>query len=247
MKINSKKQSVLFVYFSVLFTIAMGVTNWLMPELKARMGYLDFTFTILPFLSLFTTLFAIVLGAGSVVDEYKEGTIKQLLIRPVSRTAVLLAKYLANVLMLVCTAAVLGAVSCILDLCLFGTGKGSGVSIWIICKAYMYNLPSIIFAMTIAFFIGTLCKSSALAIVAAILCVFGGPVFVELLPPSAWGRYLIFTNLDIQVYDSNPLLNKGAHAPFSGMSMMFSLTVVLGHIAALLAVASLVFQKRDVY
>lgn len=66
-----------------------------------------------------------------------------------------------SVLMLVCAVAALGTVSCMLDVLLFGTGKVSGLGVWIICKAYAYSLPAIVFAMTVAFFIGTLCKSSA--------------------------------------------------------------------------------------
>lgn len=77
--------------------------------------------------------------------------------------------------------------------------------------------------------------------------VFGGPVLSEILSPTTWGRYVIFNNLELQVYDSNPLLNKGMHAPLTGMSMPFSLAVLVSYIAALLAVVTWVFYKRHVY
>jgi ABC-2 type transport system permease protein len=246
-KIHTKKQSVLFIYFCSIFIIGIGIANRLSPDLRAGIDYLEFARTMLSFLSVFLILFAIVLGAQSVTDEYRDGTIKQLFLRPVSRASILLSKYTANLFVLVFAILILYVVSAATDIVLFGTGRSGSLTLWTVFRLYLYALPDAFFMMTVSFFIATVFKSSPLAITASLIFNIGGEAMSTLIPESWGARYIVFNHLDLRMYDKNPLVNEGAVPPFLGMSFGFSLAVIFAHIIILLLICIVVFEKRDVY
>lgn len=247
MKINSKRQSVFFLYFCLVFIIGIGIANRIAPDLYATREYLKFAHSLASFLMIFVTLFAIVLGAQSITDEFKDGTIKQLLLRPVSRRTILLSKYVANLAVIIGTVLILWAASMLIDVLLFGMVRSGGLTFGTVCKAYLYGLPDSIFMMTLSFFIATVFKSSPLSITASVFLYIAGNVLSSLLPEKWGAKYIIFNNLNLKVYDSNPLISGGMEPPFLGMSFGFSIIMILVHIVALLLIQIVIFEKREVY
>ncbi|ERI08074.1 ABC transporter permease [Aneurinibacillus aneurinilyticus] len=247
MKINSKKQSIFFLYFCLVFIIGIGIANRSLPDLYAAREYLKFTYNLAPFLMIFVTLFAIVLGAQSITDEFKDGTIKQLLLRPVSRRTILLSKYVANLIVIIGTVLVLWAASVLIDVLLFGMVRSGELTFGIVCKTYLYGLPDSIFMMTLSFFIATVFKSSPLSITVSFFLYIAGNMLSSLLPEKWGAKYIIFNNLNLKVYDPNLLINGGIEPPFSGMSFGFSVAMMIVYIAGLLLIQIAVFEKREVY
>src|SRR5690606_26357656 len=66
------------------------------------------------------TLFTIIVGASSVASEFSWGTIKLLLIRPVSRTKILLSKYLSTIIFALVSLIILFVVSLLVGSIIFG-------------------------------------------------------------------------------------------------------------------------------
>ncbi|WP_047151270.1 ABC transporter permease [Aneurinibacillus tyrosinisolvens] len=246
-KINSKKQLIFFLLFCLLLIGGIGIANRIVPDMRAAVDYLKFANSMASFLAVFLVLFAIVLGAQSLYDEFKDGTIKQLLLRPVSRTSILLSKYTANVVVILFAALFLCVACAVIGLLLFGTGRSGTLTLGVVCKSYLYSLPDVLFIMTLSFFIAGLSKSSALSITISIFLYLAGEALTSLIPQKWGAKYIIFNNLNLKVYDQNPLLNGGIEAPFSGMSFGFSIMLIFLYVAALLFIEIIVFEKRDVY
>lgn len=247
MKINSKRQS--WYFFTFLFTavLAIGlIVVMFISQLADSIGYLGFTGFMITGLEFFILIFAIVIGAQIFTDEYKDGTIKQLLIRPASRSAVLLSKYITILLMIVLAYAVLIGSAIIIGLLLFGSNPMDALSLGQLLKSVLYSLPGTIFIMTVSFFMGVAIKSLGLAISIAVVANFGGSLITSLLARYSWSKYIIFANLNLGVYDSDPAISGGGSPFMPGMTFGFSFTVILAYIAGLYLLANWIFAKRDV-
>ncbi|XOS91496.1 ABC transporter permease [Brevibacillus laterosporus] len=102
MKLNAKKQTVLFFsLLAVLVLLAGLIGKFYATDMTSGIGYAGFSVFMQIGLGFLITLFGLVTGSQILTDEYKEGTIKQLLIRPSSRTTILLSKYVTVLIMLV--------------------------------------------------------------------------------------------------------------------------------------------------
>ena len=128
---------------------------------------------------------AIAMIAGSIVsDEYSKGTIKQLLLRPFSRSKILMSKYIACLIMFVLFLVFYGLVSALT----YGLGAGFDTLfdpnviynfnthtavemnlIVVIFYQLLALLPEYLIILTVAFFISTVVGSTALAVTVSML------------------------------------------------------------------------------
>jgi ABC-2 type transport system permease protein len=198
-------------------------------------------------------LFAIIVAAGIVASEFSWGTIKLLLIRPISRTKILLSKYITVILYGVTMLAILFAVSFLIGLILFG-GTGQSVHlayidgdvveqnmIGYLIKTYLLKSIDVTMMATMAFMISTVFRSSSLAIGLSLFLLFMGANATGLLAMKFdWAKYSLFANTDLTQYTgfSQPMVK--------GMTMGFSITMLLIYFAIFQLLAFLVFRKRDV-
>ncbi|QTC43620.1 ABC transporter permease [Bacillus sp. V3] len=198
-------------------------------------------------------LFAIIVAAGIVASEFSWGTIKLLLIRPISRTKILLSKYITVILYGVTMLAILFAVSFLIGLILFG-GTGQSVHLAYIdgevveqnmvgylIKTYLLKSIDVTMMATMAFMISTVFRSSSLAIGLSLFLLFMGSNATGLLAMKFdWAKYSLFANTDLTQYTgfSQPMVK--------GMTMGFSITMLLIYFAVFQLLAFLVFRKRDV-
>lgn len=200
------------------------------------------------------TLFTIVVGAGMVANEFSWGTIKLLLIRPVRRSKILLAKYVTTLLFAIGMLILLFAVSFLTGGLLFGfedvgqpylaysEGKVVETSqVYNILSTYAFNSVMLIMMVTFAFMMSTIFRTSSLAIGLSMFLMFLGSNIVAVLASFGytWPKYLLFANLDLKVYyDGIP--------PVEGMTLGFSVTVLFAYFIIFNFLSWYIFNKRDV-
>ncbi len=198
-------------------------------------------------------LFIIIVSAGIVASEFNWGTVKLLLIRPINRTKILLSKYLTVLLFALFMLAILFVFSMALGASLFGlpdnplsylnynNGQVTEQNIVVHLLVY-YSLSSIdtMMLVTMAFMISSVFRNSSLAIGLSLFLLFTGGQFTELLSMKfTWTKYILFANTDLmQYFEGTPMIE--------GMTLPFSIFMLLIYFLIFLFLAFFVFKKRDI-
>ncbi|MFC0610764.1 ABC transporter permease [Scopulibacillus daqui] len=197
-------------------------------------------------------IFTIILAGGSIASEFNSGTIKLLLIRPVSRTAVLFSKYIAALLYAVLMLVVLFIVSWLVGGILFGfngltqpylqyhNGHVTETNMVLyIFKEYGLNGVQLLMYVTLAAMISSVFRNSALAIGLSIFLLMVGPTAVQFLSKYDWVKYVLFANTNLTQYiTGTPVV--------SDMTLGFSIAVLAVYYAAFVLIGWLFFTKRDI-
>lgn len=222
--------------------------NDIKPESYGAWQYVHENQALLSVVSLLT----IIIAAGIVANEFRWGTIKLLLIRPISRAKILLSKYISVLIFAIITSIFVYAVSFIVGAIFFGV-EGSDPHILLqgsegyeyisiisdLLSTYGYKLINLLMMATFAFMISTVFRNSALAIGLAIFLMFAGSQIVFFFADYSWAKYILFANTDLQQY-------KNGHPPIEGMTLGFSISVLIGYYIVFMALSWIVFTKRDV-
>jgi len=199
------------------------------------------------------SLLTIIVAAGIVANEFKWGTIKLLLIRPISRTKILASKYASVLLFALFTLLFVLIFSWIIGAILFGVeglnpyivlninGSLEYVSvIGEIISGYGYQLVNLVMMATFAFMISSVFRNSTLAIGTAIFLMMAGNSIVSFFADRTWAKYILFANTDLSQYAN------GNTPWIEGMTLGFSVTVLIVYYVVFLALSWLFFTKRDV-
>ncbi|MFS0780917.1 ABC transporter permease [Bacillus sp. 1P06AnD] len=211
----------------------------------------SFINTMVPVID-FVAILTIIVAAGIVASEFSTGTIKLLLIRPASRVKILLSKYAAVILFSIFMLLLTFVVSLLVGLIFFGTGDvgpylsyrdGAVVeSSQFLHALFAYLLSSIGLFMltTMAFMISAAFRSSSLAIgISIFLLLMGSTITGFLAMKFEWAKYILFANLNLNSYlDGTPFIE--------GMTMSFSIIMLVVYFVIFHLIAFLVFTKRDV-
>ncbi|RHW35677.1 ABC transporter permease [Neobacillus notoginsengisoli] len=201
----------------------------------------------------FVGLFTIVIAAGIVSSEFSWGTVKLLLIRPISRPKILLSKYLTVLLFGLGLLALLFVFSFLAGLILFGFSDSPSphlvfsdghvyersMGLQLIAE-YLLSSIDVLMVATMAFMISAVFRNSSLAIgISLFLLLTGGTLTMLLAGKFEWAKYFLFANTDLTVYlDGTPLI--------SGMTLGFSITMLVIYFTLFQFFAFWVFSKRDV-
>ncbi|QHZ45995.1 MULTISPECIES: ABC transporter permease [Bacillus] len=200
-----------------------------------------------------TGLFVITVAAGIVANEFSWGTVKLLVIRPISRFKILLAKYITVLLFGLALLVILYASAGITGLALFGAGDGSQVHLAYVDGSveeknlllhlgvgYLMKSISLLMMATMAFMISAVFRNSSLAVgISIFLLAVGGTATNLLSLKFDWVKYILFANTDLsQYFDGEPLV--------SGMTLGFSVTVLAVYYIIFQVLAFGVFTKRDI-
>lgn len=199
------------------------------------------------------SLFTIITAAGIVSDEFKWGTIKLLLIRPISRSKILGAKYVSVLLFSITLLISLITFAWLVGAMLFGlngftpmivqeTASGyQQISVWKeILQNYGFGMVNLVMIATFAFMMSTIFRSSGMAIGLSIFLMLAGNTIVGLLAQYSWSKYILFANTNLQQYGN------GAEPMIEGMTLAFSLTMLSIYFLAFLGAAFATFTKRDI-
>ncbi|MBG9452957.1 ABC transporter [Lysinibacillus sphaericus] len=196
------------------------------------------------------TLFTVIIVANIVSSEFATGTIKMLLTRPVSRAKILTSKLLTTFIFGLFLYVVTLVVSALVGLILFGGGTGVELEMvngQIVEKAvwndlaYHYLLSGGDFVMSIlfAFLVGSVFRSSSLAIGLTIFLSFTGGMIVMFLSKYKIVKYVWLTHSDLTQYERNSSI-------LDGITMPFSLTILAIYAVLFLMISYISFMKRDV-
>lgn len=197
-------------------------------------------------------LFTIVVAAGMVASEFSWGTIKLLLIRPVSRSKVLLSKYTATLLFALLMLLLLFSTSFLFGILFFGVSGADAPYLAYsngqvieqnmvshIIGLFGYRSIDLIMMVTLSFMISTVFRSSSLAIGISLFLMFTGPQLVQLLSQYEWAKYILFANTDLQQYtNGTPIVE--------GMTLTFSIVMLILYFALFTLLSWYIFNKRDV-
>lgn len=202
----------------------------------------------------FVGLFVIIIAAGIVANEFTWGTVKMLLIKPFKRWKILLSKYITVVLFLILMLAILFASTALIGALFFGIGGDtSAIHLTIengqvieqslllyLMKVYALNSASTLLLATMAFMISAAFRTSGLAIGISIFLLLMGTTITNLIASKfEWAKYILFANTDLMQYlEGRPLLD--------GMTMPFSIAMLVIYFIVFMFIAFTIFTKRDV-
>jgi ABC-2 type transport system permease protein len=213
-------------------------------------------------IGLFIPLMVMVIASDLVSSEHSLGTVKLLLTRPVKRWKVLLSKYLTLILAVSLIIAIAGALSYIISGFVFGfRGWGAPIltgfnvtetglnttnvkllSLW---EFLLMDFGLVWFVAvvvgTLSFMLSVLIRSTAAGMGVMLAALISGAILSNMV--SSWNsaKYLFMVNLQLTDYLA------GNPPPIQGMTLSFSMVVLLIWWAAALFVSFFVFTKKDVY
>ncbi|MDM5247738.1 ABC transporter permease [Lysinibacillus sp. G4S2] len=196
------------------------------------------------------TLFTVIIAASIVSNEFSTGTIKMLLTRPMSRAKILTSKLLITFIFGLFLVVVNVVVSALVGLILFGGTTGVELEMvngQIVEKAvwndlaYHYLLSGGDFVMStlFAFLVGSVFRSSSLAIGLTMFLSFMGGMIVMFLSRYEFVKYIWITHSNLTQYESGNLM-------VEGITMPFSLTILAIYAVIFLVISYTSFMKRDV-
>lgn len=199
-------------------------------------------------------LFLMIVAGSIVSNEFSQGTIKFLLINPVKRWKILVAKYVTCIL----TGGVFVLLCYVLSVLSSGiffgfTHMGADYidcvngniiitsGLWYEFKMYLLQSVGIVVMATLAFAISSLLRSSSLAIGVSVFLLLSGSGFVRILSEFKfdWARYLIFANTDLVS------ISKGGSI-FPNHTLSFAIGVIVTHMIVFFLIAWDGFTKREV-
>ncbi|MDG0814437.1 ABC transporter permease [Cohnella rhizosphaerae] len=238
------------VVIPLLFTVAFALlakeenaNNWEAMMLESQIVFL------------LITIFAVVKSSESVAGEFSRGTIKLLLIRPWSRSAILLSKFISIVLFALLFTVVSFAVTWLANVIAFGytahpanlisdQSPLAGSSPWAYAlRYYLDEFITLVVVVTFGFMLSSAFRSSGLAIGLSLFLLFAGSMITGLLSltDQAWIKYVLFPHLGLSVY-----LNGGVPLSEYPTTYAFSLGVLAVYFVIFNIISWTVFTKRDV-
>jgi ABC-2 type transport system permease protein len=213
-------------------------------------------------IDLFIPLMVMVIASDLVSSEHSLGSIKLLLTRPVRRWKVLLSKYITLCLAISLIVFISGVLAYLLSGVVFGyrgwqapiltgfsvTESGLNTSAVKLLATWQYLLMDLglvwfvaIVVGTLSFMLSVLIRSTAAGMGVMLAALISGAILSNMV--SSWhsAKYLFMVNLRLTDY------LKGTAPPIEGMTLSFSLVVLLVWWAAALFVAFFTFTTKDVY
>jgi ABC-2 type transport system permease protein len=197
-------------------------------------------------------LYMMIVAGGIVANEFHWGTIKLLLIRPVSRGRILLAKYMTLLLFGLFLMGILfvsawvsnGLHNIVLDRAWGGATAAPDIRFntmgGVLLLYGLRYIEAIIYG-TFGFMLSTVSKSNTLAVGVSLITMLIGPELTNILiSGKPWGKYLLFINLDLSRYLG------GNSGPLPGMSLAFSSVMLIAYWTVFIVITWAVFLKRDV-
>lgn len=239
MKIYRRSASWILMGILILINVLMAFV--MSSSMFGDMHAMDFVANSANLLA-YITIASVVIAGGIVASEFSWGTIKLLLIRPVSRTKILLSKYAALLLYALLLIIVTWVSSSILGLLFFGVSHEPQTTIGAILKNYGLLSVDLLMTITFAFMISTVFRSQALAIALSFIIMFFSTTIVQILAglEYSWGKYILFANTDLRQH------LEGGYTIFEGTSLGFSVAVLIAYFVLFHLISLYVFRKRDV-
>lgn len=203
-------------------------------------------------------IITVVLIAGAIVStEFSKGTIKLLLVRPYSRTKILLAKYIVAILTIILMIFAVFIMQLVVGGIFFGFDSlsipvveydynaGSLIEMSILGSVLMTalgKLPIFILIGTLAFAISTIFTNTTVAITISILGYTASAIINQLAITFniKWLKYFVTLNWDLTQFSYGKLPH------MQGITLPFSITVCIIFFLAMIIPSFIVFKKRNI-
>lgn len=248
LKLHARKGTYMFIGFLVALEIVsvFAIRSWL-PIKERFASYLSFTNMTFEMVTTLVTIFGIALATRIISEEFQKGTIKQLLIRPRKRITILFSKYITTILTVIFSCFISLVVSMLIGFIIFG-GEKEDLTIGMLLKIVTYKTLPILFYTTFSFFLANIFRKSVLPLIITLVILFSQSLINNILFKTfkEVAQFSVFSHLNLEMYDSNVLVNGGAKPLFTDFNFTTSLIFVIIHFGVLLIVSSTLFQKRDV-
>ncbi|WP_431801818.1 ABC transporter permease [Halobacillus andaensis] len=167
------------------------------------------------------SLITIIVAASIIANEYRWGTIKLLLIRPISRTTILASKYASVLVYAITMLLFLYVLSFLTGSVLFGVASPGEPYLFMkegevteapifthTASQYLLSSVNLLMMATFAFMISTVFRNSALAIGVAIFLMMSGNTIVSFFADKEWAKYILFANTDLnQFFTGSPVIS----------------------------------------
>ncbi|MBP2000699.1 ABC-2 type transport system permease protein [Paenibacillus shirakamiensis] len=197
------------------------------------------------------SIFSVIIAADMVSSEFTWGTVKLLLIRPWSRAKILLSKFIVVLLFAISMSVVFVVTNLATSFSLFpnlpievvfgGTESGQ------LLLQVFYKFVDLLVITIFSFMLSTVFRTSGLAIGLSMFLLVAGNILSAIFSPVKydWAKYLLFNNMDLSKYEymKSAVTNI---TTTTGMSLGFSVTILLVYVVAFLVISWVVFMKRDV-
>ncbi|EPD51042.1 hypothetical protein HMPREF1210_02233 [Paenisporosarcina sp. HGH0030] len=195
-------------------------------------------------------MFAVIASASIVASEFSQGTIKMLLSRPVKRWKILTSKYITSLLYALVLSIIALIANVVAGYIFFDAGSGAmldvrggevvEVSYWgRVLALYGLTYIGIMVFTTFAFMIGSVFRTSSLAIGLSIFLMFMGPNIVFFLSKYEITKYILFAHTDLTGYITGNMF-------ISGITWPLSAAVLTVYVVLFLFISYWSFTKRDV-
>ena len=211
---------------------------------------------------MFIPLLVMVIASDLVSSEHSLGSIKLLLTRPVKRWRILLSKYITLLFSIAIILAIVGALSYIISGLVFGfkglnapiitgftaangtldTSNVRMISQW---KFLLMDFGLVWFVAvvvgTLSFMLSVLIRSTAAGMGIMLAALISGSILSTMVSSWESAKYLFMVNLNLTGYLS------GISPPIDGMTLLFSISVLLIWWILALFISFFVFTRQDVY
>ena len=208
--------------------------------------------------SVIIALFAILLGGWIIASEFQQGTIRLLMIRPKTRTKILMSKFVAA--FLVCLAIYIAGslLNIVTNGICFGFSDYAYPNYTIIGESnfFVYYLPkfliciiTILFAFTVAFMLSVVSKNIAVSIAVPIVCFIGSTILMAAFAYRAGMEWIAYTPMPFVQLSSffvpyssvQQMIQNGVP-----LSMPYGIMLLLVLSAICTVISIIVFKKTDI-
>lgn len=213
-----------------------------------------FSWILSVMLSYLIAIFTAVAAAESVAGEFTRGTVKLLLIRPWSRSSILLSKFVSVLLFGLLLTVVNFIMTLLMGMLFFGVDAagselpnlGDRSPLGYVALTHLYNFISLVVTASFAFMLSSAFRSSGLAIGLSVFIQLAGNIgIVDLLLGAIdkpWVKFVLFPHLRLVDY----LAGGEGPLPQYDTTLGFSLAVLAGYFIVFNIVSWAVFTRRDV-
>ncbi len=206
---------------------------------------------------IFIIIMSVMIAGTIISEEFNKGTIKLLLIKPYKRVTILTAKFITTIIMLIIIIILVMLMQFVVGGIVQGfdsfgtpaviynhtTNQIEEISIIkYLCMQAVGKMPIYILLMTLAFAFSTLFTNSALAIAISLLGSMGAPMINMLAQEFnlTWIKFFVTPNWDLTQYFF------GGLPEFMGLTLGFSIVIILIYMVIMLVPSYVVFKKRNI-
>ena len=200
----------------------------------------------------------IIMIAGTIMsEEFNKGTIKLLLVKPYSRTKILLSKFITVMLMVIFVVLIMGIMQLLVGGVVFGfdslsepvvaynfnTNSLQEINVFVyFLTQFLAQLPIFILLATLAFALGTIFTNSALAITISLLGYIAANIINQLAISYniKFLEYFVTMNWDLSQYLFGNLPN------MEGMTMTFSIITCIAYFLIMIISTCIIFKKKNI-